>query len=125
MKKMLVAYDPKKADSPSSDFLVPAVEGGQFGLFGVKSKRLSALGMVVFVGREITGPDIFIRLAESGREISSAVESLNLIDQYLALLADLKIGTVVAVEMVLGDERDTYELRVVEVPRAHVAKPLP
>lgn len=51
-KKMLVAFDPKRGDKASSDFLAPLNDSTGVSLFGLRSKKLSEHGMVVYIGKE-------------------------------------------------------------------------
>ena len=94
---MLVACDAAKPEKASSDFLVPVLEDGEFVFFGTKSKRNVALGMVVFVGRDVTVNGVFARLVDSGRKIPAVTETLDVICSYLRQVSGLKIGQVVQV----------------------------
>jgi hypothetical protein len=96
-KKMLVAFDPTKPEKASSDFLVPVLDNGEFVFFGTKSKRNVVLGMVVFVGREVTVHDVFARLVDSGRKIHVVAETLDVLSGYLKQVSRLKIGQVVQI----------------------------
>ena len=96
-KRMLVAFDPTKPEKASSDFLVPVLDNGEFVLFGTKSKRHVSLGMVVFVGREVSVNDVFARLVDSGRKVPVVAETLDVLSSYLKQVSGLKIGQVVQI----------------------------
>jgi hypothetical protein len=48
-KKLLVAFDPKKPDRRSNDFLAVVFEGAQPILFGVKSKKAALAGLMIYL----------------------------------------------------------------------------
>ena len=122
-KKMLVAFDPAKPAKASSDFLVPVLDNGEFVFFGTKSKRTVTLGMVVFVGREVTMNDVFARLVDSGRKIPAVAETLDVISNYLSQVSGLKIGQVVQVS---GDaSREGFLLQGVKVTKPANKRSLP
>lgn len=122
-KKMLVAFDPAKPKKASSDFLVPVLDNGEFVLFGTKSKRNTALGMVVFVGREVTVNDVFARLVDSGRKIPSVTETLEVISDYLRRVSGLKIGQFVQIS---GDaSQGGFSLQEVKVAKPANKRSLP
>jgi len=58
-KKLLVAFDSKKPDHRSSDFLVVVLEGTEPKILGVKSKRLAEAGLMVYLGKEAN--DLFAK----------------------------------------------------------------
>ncbi|MBS0262398.1 MAG: hypothetical protein JSS02_10650 [Planctomycetes bacterium] len=93
-KKLLVAFDPVRPDAQTSDFLIPWHRDGKPLLIGLKSGKESALGTVVFVGREITRNDLFAKLVDSGMIIANVEDSLAMIDSFLKCVQLLKIGNV-------------------------------
>lgn len=123
-KKMLVAFDPTKPEKASSDFLVPVLDNGEFVLFGTKSKRNVGLGMVVFVGREVTVNDVFARLVDSGRKIPSVAETLEIVSNFLKRVGDLKIGQVVQVSG-HPSHGNEFSLQEVEVVKSSNKRSLP
>ncbi len=122
-KKMLTAFEVNNPEKASSDFLVPVIEEDRFVLFGTKSKRISSLGRVVFVGREITVNDVFARLVDSGRKVPVVADTLSSIGNYIDQLNGLKIGQVV--EIVEDVENECFKLEPVTVPRPANKSSLP
>jgi len=120
-KKMLVAFDPTKPEKATSDFLVPVSENGRFVFFGTKSKRNVALGMVVFVGRDVTVSDVFARLVDSGREIPVVGETLGVVERYLSQMSTLRVGQVV--QLVCNAPEGGFTFQRVEVSK-YTDKPL-
>lgn len=115
-KKILAGFDPYGPKQASSDFLVPVYEGDSVVLFGTKSKRTVAYGMVVFVGREITVNDVFASLVDSGRKIPNVTDQLAAIQHYLTILNSVKIGQVFK----FGNDQSanaTFTLSPVKIPR--------
>ena len=92
--KLLVAFDPTKPDSQTTDFLIPWSRDGQRVFLGLKSGKEAALGMMVFIGRSITENDLFARLVDSGEVIPNVDETLTLLRSYLEELQLLKVGNV-------------------------------
>jgi len=93
-KKMLVAFDPAKPDSQATDFVIPWSRNGQRVFLGLKSGKVAALGMMVFIGRSITENDLFAKLVDSGAFIPNVDETLALLRSYLEGLQTLQIGNV-------------------------------
>jgi hypothetical protein len=75
-KKLLVAFDPKKPDQRSSDFLVVVLEGTEPKLVGLKSKKTAVSGLMVYLGKEIKANDLFAKLVDTGRRIESVEQTL-------------------------------------------------
>lgn len=96
--KLLVAFDPKKPDRRSSDFLVVMLEGTQAKLLGVKSKKHAASGLVVYLGREIKANDLFAKLVDTGQKIESVGQMLRTLENYIEKLQEFRIGNLLAVE---------------------------
>jgi hypothetical protein len=95
---MLVAYDPARPDAASSDFLAPVNDSTGLLLFGLRSKKSRAQGMMVFIGKDITVNDLFAKLVDSGRKIESVERTVAVLQSYLRMLQDYKIGNILAVE---------------------------
>lgn len=122
-KKMLVAFDPANPEKSSSDFLSPVFNNGEIVFFGTKSKQCLALGMVVFVGVEVTINDLFARLVDSGRIIPCVAETLTLISTYLSQVSVLGIGQVV--QITADASGKGFSLKVVPVPKRENKRHLP
>jgi|688.fasta_scaffold189523_3 hypothetical protein len=112
-KKLLVAFDPAKPDSKTTDFLVPWSRGGQRVLLGLKSGQESALGMMVFIGRSVTEKDLFIRLVDSGALIANVDETLQWLRSYLDRLQALKIGNVARIRSTGQDGGPDCDLELI------------
>jgi hypothetical protein len=97
-KKLLVAFDPKKPDHRSSDFLVVVLEGAEAKLVGIKSKKPVASGVMVYVGKEIKVNDLFAKLVDTGRRIESVEQTLRTMEHYIEKLQEFRIGNLLGVE---------------------------
>jgi len=97
-KKLLVAFDPKKPDQRSSDFLVVVLEDAQPKLLGVRSKKPAVSGLMVYLGKEITANDLFAKLVDTGRKIESVEQTLRILENYIQKLQDFRIGNLLNVE---------------------------
>ena len=64
----------------------------------MRTKRMSACGTMVCIGREITENDVFARLVDTGRKIDNVSQTLESIKAYLSQLQEYKIGNVLAIE---------------------------
>ena len=96
-KKCLVAFDPDKPQAKSSDFLCPVVNDGNLSLFGLKTKKVHEMGMVVYTGKDLSPNDVFARLVDTGRKITSVDNVLKTISDYLEALRIQRIGDVVTI----------------------------
>ena len=67
-KKLLVAFDPKKPDQRSNDFLIVLLEGAQPKLLGVRSKKPTVSVLMVYLGKEITANDLFAKWSTRGEK---------------------------------------------------------
>lgn len=97
-KKLLVAFDPKKPDRRSSDFLVVVLEGAEPKLVGIKSKKPIASGLMVYLGKEIKVDDLFAKLVDTGRKIESVEQTLRTLEHYIQKLQEFRIGNLLSVE---------------------------
>lgn len=111
-KKLLVAFDPARPKSQSSDFLIPFQTEGRTILYGVKSESEQTHGLMVYLGRAITENDLFAKLVDSGAKIESVDDTLTHLRQYLEKLQSLRIGNVVRLQ-VGQDAGDGFELELV------------
>jgi hypothetical protein len=98
MKKILVAFDSQCQSQRSGDFVVPIRDGETALFWGLKSKKPSRHGMVVFVGQELGARDLFARLVDTGRKISSVDQCLNDLEIYLRCVSTIRLGDVLAIE---------------------------
>jgi hypothetical protein len=108
-RKLLVAFDPSHPEGSTSDFLVPVVDEGTPRLFGTRSRKTATLGMMVYIGRDVTKNDVFARLVDSGRRIDSVSKTIESIETYLRLLQAFKIGDVLSLE-VSAESPDGFRL---------------
>jgi hypothetical protein len=97
-KKLLVAFDPQKPEKRSSDFLTVVLEQQEPKLMGLKSKKMSACGMMVYLGKEITANDLFAKLVDSGRKVENIQKTLNVLQAYIQMLQDFRIGNILVVQ---------------------------
>ena len=97
-KKLLVAFDPQKPEKRSSDFLAVVLEGQEPKLLGLKSRKMFVSGMMVYLGKEITANDLFAKLVDSGRKVENVQQTLNVLQAYIQMLQDFRIGNVLAVQ---------------------------
>jgi hypothetical protein len=97
-KKLLVSYDPDKKEGRRSDFVVPIVQGDEVVFFGLHSKIVDTLGVMVFVGTEVGVSDLFAKLVDTGRVIPSVDQTVKTLTNYIAQLKEHKIGNVLAIE---------------------------
>ena len=121
-KKTLVAYDPAKPRSGGSDFLVPVTGGDLPQFVGLKSGKASSMGVMTYVGREVTVNDMFAKLVESGRKIHDVQRTLKNIQAYIDMLQEFKIGNVLRLEPTTENE---HGFRLVLAARMPVVKQLP
>ncbi len=97
-KKLLVAFDPSKSAAATGDFVVPILEADAVAFFGLRSKKASALGVMVYVGKEVTVNDLFAKLVDTGRKIPDVDRTVGMLSDYVSRLDEHKIGNVVAIE---------------------------
>lgn len=97
-KKLLVAFDPSDSGGGAGDFVVPVPETGRVSFVGLRSRRLSVYGRMVYVGKDITVNDLFARLVDSGRKIPSVEQTVRMLQDYVVSLQQHKIGNIVSVE---------------------------
>lgn len=115
-KKILVAFDPARPQSRSSDFAVPVAGPGGVQLVGIQSGKPVAQGVMVFLGREVAVNDVFARLVDSGRRIESVDATVKLLGDYLTMLQEHKIGNVIALEPVEGEGAGFRLTKVANTP---------
>lgn len=97
-KKLLVAFDPSKGEPRSGDFLAPICDSTGLFLFGLRSKKQSEQGMMVYLGKDVTLNDVAAKLVDSGRKIENVGQTLKAIEAYLQMLQEFKIGNILGIE---------------------------
>lgn len=97
-KKLLVAFDTSNPNATSSDFLMPVVDEGSPQFIGVKSCKPADLGMMVYIGRDVTTNDLFAKLVDTGMKVASVDRTIKGIEAYLRMLQDYKIGNILSVK---------------------------
>lgn len=97
-KKLPVSLSYSDFEAKTKEFLVPAADAG-FGSFrGLKSGSIYPFGALSYLGTEITANDVFARLVDSGQKIRNVDETLKVLDAYLQMLQEFRIGNILAVE---------------------------
>jgi hypothetical protein len=117
-KKLLVAFNPSEPDEKSSDFLVPVLDEKSPHLLGLKSNMPVALGLMVYLGREITVNDLFAKLVDTGRKLPDVDSTLKYLEAYLKKLQDYKIGNVLTVDTSAIGDKDVHLRKVANTPSA-------
>lgn len=109
-KKFLVAYEPQNQGKNKGDFLAVVFENSKPCFLGLKSRKLWEVGLMVFIGKEISEKEVFKKLVDTGRSIENVDQSLKDIEIYLTSLQDFKIGNIIGVaEDASGKERFKLE----------------
>jgi hypothetical protein len=122
-KKLLVRFNPKAPDKASSDFVVPVQDGEESVFFGLKSRRASKTGVMVYVGREVSVNDLFARLVDSGRRIENVHKTLDVLQDYIQMLQHFRIGNVITIEV---DTVSGFRLQKLhDIPPRNYKKRLP
>jgi hypothetical protein len=112
-KKLLVAFDPVKPDSESSEFIIPWNREGQPVLLGLKSNKECTYGLMVFVGRAVSENDLFAKLVDTGIFIENVENTLACLRSYVMQLQSLKIGNVVQIAPADMDSGNLFRLELV------------
>jgi hypothetical protein len=97
-KKLLVAFDPKKPNQRSSDFLIVVLEGTQPMFLGLRSGKPVDTGLMVYVGKEIKASDLFAKLVDTGKRIENVELTLRALEHYIQKLQDFRIGNLLGLE---------------------------
>ena len=106
-KKLLVAFDPKKPNHRSSDFLVVVLEGAEAKFVGTKSQKPVTSGLMVYLGREIKANDLFAKLVDTRRRIESVEQTLCALECYIDQLQEFRIGNILGIE---SDSDNSFKL---------------
>jgi hypothetical protein len=110
-KKVLVAFDPDRADKSPSDFLIPVrINLDEIKFLGTRSGRTVRYGMVVLTSQAITENDLFAKLVDTGRRITNVADTLQVLTRFLDAMKSVKIGNIVELS---GGNNDTISLLIV------------
>ena len=102
-KKVLVAFDPKKPDKQSSDFLVPIpTEDDGLALLGSKSREVASFGLVVMAGKSVNENDLFAKLVDTGQKVSSVDDCIARLIAFIEQVKSVRMGNIVKIESVDG-----------------------
>jgi fructose-1-phosphate kinase PfkB-like protein len=113
-KKILVPFDLKKPDKTQIGFLYPHIDSEQTSSFLEISKDKEwEVGMVVFVGKEITKNDVFAKIVDSGKKINSVKDLLENLEIYLNQITSFKIGDIVGIK----SDENGFELIKIKKPK--------
>lgn len=121
MKKILAPFDLTKPEKKINGFLYPNIDAKNVNSFlEINTDKEWEVGMVVFVGREISKNDVFAKIVDSGKKIKSVNGLLNSIEDYLGQVSTYKIGDVIGIKSTI----DGFKLIKLEQPqRAKVKLP--
>jgi len=97
-KKLLVTFNPSNPDAGAGDFVVPVSEDGRVFFIGMRSKKRSELGRMVYVGKDVTVNDLFAKLVDSGRKVPSVEQTVKMLTDYVVMLQEHKVGNIISVE---------------------------
>jgi hypothetical protein len=97
-KTLLVTFNPSNPDAGAGDFVVPVLEDGRVFFVGMRSKKPSELGRMVYVGKDVTVNDLFAKLVDSGRKVPSVEQTLKMLTAYVVMLQEHKVGNILSVE---------------------------
>lgn len=96
-KKMLVAFDPKRPNETSSDFLIPIMHKDTWVLSGLVSNRSYGFGMVVFTGRNIAEDDLLARLVDNKTPVENETLTLAYLSSYIEQIRGFTVGNIVSI----------------------------
>lgn len=98
-KKSVYSYSFGDYKSTKKDFLIPYPDNAVDGFFlGLTSGKQQKYGLVVMTGRDLSKDDLMGKLIQSGRKIIDVTYTLELLNHYLILLKEFKIGNVIEVK---------------------------
>ena len=115
-KKLLVAFDPSEAAAAAGDFVVPVPEANTVAFFGLRSRKASTLGVMVYVGKEVTVNDLFAKLVDTGRKIPNVDLTVSMLADFVSRLDEHKIGNVVAIETTAEEPCGFRLIRIANTP---------
>ncbi len=98
IRKLPVAYNPKKPKTGRGEFLLPHLSGaGESGFVGIKSGRRSEFGALSFIGMDVTPEMLLERFCERQPAPADRDEALRRLAAFVESLQAFKIGNVLAV----------------------------
>ena len=98
IRKLPVAYNPKKPVSGRGEFLLPFLSGtGDSGFVGIRSGRRHEFGALSFVGIDVTPEMLLERFCERQPSPADRNKALQRLSAYVDSLHAFKIGNVLAV----------------------------
>ena len=115
-KKMLRSVSSPDEQFSETDFLVIIWQNEKPYFWGTRSKKIQRLGQVVYVGIEVSANDVFAKLVDSGIKIEDVEKTLDDIKEYLNMVKDLKIGSVVQM-MLSKDLGAKFRLQQINIKR--------
>lgn len=92
-KKLIVAYNPDKPDSRTTNFIVPLNIDGKRTFISIKNGKPADYGLVVFVGKDVMANHIFEKL--KSLNVDGVEDGLLQIEAYIDSVSRLKIGDIV------------------------------
>ena len=83
-----------------NEFVIPALQDEYQSFFGLKSRNNCTYAALTYTGQEITTNDVFARLVDSGQKIESVDQTVQMLEAYLQMLQEYRIGNVLAIESI-------------------------
>jgi len=111
-KKLLIAFDPKRPNATSSDFLIPIMNKDTWVLSGLVSNRTYGFGMVVFTGRNIAEDDLLARLIDNKTPIDNETFTLAYLSSYIEQIRSFTVGNIVSI-VPTSDSSDRITLKLI------------
>ena len=106
-RKILVPIDIENPEKIIKDFLYPKKTNNGFVLTGIKTNKESEFGMVILT-IEINEFDIYKKIVESGVQISSEVNLIASLKDYVYEMPKYKIGNILEI----NNSNDKLELKM-------------
>lgn len=105
-----------KGEPIGKSFIVPINDGERNKFVSLSKGAAVDFAMVVFVGRTVSGEDVFKKVVDAGIPVlPSSHELLGMLTDYIASVAKLKIGDVVRLDF---DEHGKSKFEKQSNPRA-------
>jgi hypothetical protein len=112
-KRLLSPFDLNRPENIIKGFLYPNVEANQIDSFlEIKTEKEWRVGMVVYIGMEISENDVFAEIVDSGKKIESVEHLLHNIEEYLRQVNKFKIGDIIGIKPM----KESFELIKLEKP---------
>jgi hypothetical protein len=111
-KKLVTAFDPARPEAQSSDFVIPWQSGERYVFRGLKSGKVHAFGIAVYVGRSVSGNDLFARLVDSGTIIADVDKTLSNLNTFLEQIKLFKVGNVLAISLPEDGNESPFRLEL-------------